>query len=225
MTAIAPKLRTAYSRVLAKSRHQVVMEHRTWGVEDSQDQTAQWTVAATDYVTGIISKVSRRNEKSEGFYSATILTTLLEPLSYTPDVRTIVTVDGSDIFRVVNVNTIEGVLVQLELRGEAKAAAVAADTVAPRFTAQSATLASATSVSYTGTTNEAAHHRYRYRKKFASWTTSAWVTGPGYTTSHSGTIAGLDSGDYEFAIQARDAAGNVGSWFDMGDVNVPGVPS
>jgi len=221
MSSVAVLSRRAFGEMVRRAGTDCQIQQRTFLTENSMSTAGQWTVSSS-YHTGILSNQWNTTQSaSENNRRQTMLTLDADEFTIEPDVRTIVVI-GSNIYRVVKVANVQGALYELMLDGPTRdATVVSGDTVGPYFTVTDLT-AGAGQFTYTGTTNEAAHHRIRYRNPFGPWTTNAWVTAPGYVTSHSGTvISGV--GNWEAELQGRDAAGNLGPWGVAGQVHIVNI--
>jgi len=223
MTAVVQALRAGLDAAINYSGVSVTIQSRTFTAGSPHSDAAEWTTSEQS-VKGILSVVEKRSPtEGDGHREYTYLTVNSGHLDQEPNAGTVIQ-HGSRYYTVDEVKLQQGALYQLRLGGPTTSAAVAADVTGPRFS-DLVLNDGVTTLTWSATSNEGAHSRLRYRKgQFQPWTYIAWVTAS-YLTSHAGTTAELPyAGLWTFHIQGRDAAGNIGAWFNLGDATTSGTP-
>ena len=130
---------------------------------------------------------------------------------------------GGVVYNVTDSADVQGAVVVAQLSGPTSSPVGAADETAPRIT-ESTLTTGVNEFDFTATISESSTWRVRYRTPplTGEWQTLDFNDTP--TTSIVGNVGAVEPTTYEVAVQARDEAGNVGAWFDLGNVAVTGVP-
>jgi len=223
MISVHRALRVGHSAVTRYAPSEVTVYEVTYAAEDDpRDTTSQATVTA-HRIRGVFEPTSEDKEPVDA------QVTVSGTLSYrkTSLGHVVTQADrveiGGVVFNVTDSREVAGAVVVASLSGPAVTPVESGDLTPPRVTAGSLTSPGSGEVRYQATINEASEWRVRFR---TPPNTGVWSTGDWQTPAASSvdvTLTGFDSGFWEFAIQPRDAAGNVGAWYDLGEVQVFGI--
>jgi len=218
MTSIHRALRAAHTAVTKHAPTEVTVYRITYANdEDARDVSFQGTYSTHRVRGTFVPTTDHQPIQDEGTVMGTVTLNRVT-LGFLPSVADRMAVGGV-VFNVTEAKEVEGAVVVCKLRGPSPAPVEAADVVPPIITAGTASGAS-DSISYTATINESSVWRGRYRSPAftGQWITERFSETPG--TAAAGSFLDLQAGGYEVAVQARDVAGNLSDWFNLGTVLV-----
>lgn len=208
---VARAIRKAHGEAVRAAPTQVTVYRLTYGADEPFQVSAQHTVAETWTGRGTFAPYVHSLEPGAPMTTRSgVITINARSIGFVPNQADRVEVGGV-VYNVDSVMDVQGAVLVIKLAGPGRDPTEAADVVAPRFTELTLTGLTET-LSFAGTTNEAAQFRSRFRTPplTGEWGTGSWSV-PYSTTVASGVLA-FDAGTWEIQVQARDAAGNVSKW-------------